>query len=190
MIQERIYDIVICFRMKDNESALLMKAWLDERKYSVSVCSCNFGGGSWRETMNKRVENCKDCIIIVSDDTFSIFSWFRKDYLVEEITNASINGKRIIPIIKEKSGNSFRYIPPKVKRILSQYNQIKYHYDEGWEQFELVMNKLTTGEEPFLISEPHVENVYFKPHVETPYYKGVEDFNQLNDQIRYMQSIR
>lgn len=179
MIQEKIYDIVICFRMKDNESALLMKAWLDKRKYSVSVCSCNFGGGLWRVTMNERVENCKDCIFIISDDTFSLFSWFRKDYLLEEIVQASKKGKRIIPIIKDKLG--YRYIPRKVKNLISPQNHIKYHHTEDNEQFELVMNKLVSGEEPFLIS---------RPHTEAPYYLENEGFNQVNDQVRYMQSIR
>ena len=129
--------------------------------------------------MKKRVENCKDCILIISDDTFSVFSLFRKDYLLEEIILASNNGKRIIPVMKDPQG--FRYVPRKIKNLINTYNQIKYHNTEGKGALDFCMRTLTEGEESYLISRPHNESLY---------YREEKVFNPISDQVLYMRSLR
>ena len=62
------YDIVICFRIDDLESAKSIKNWLENNGYKdrVSVCSVNFGGGLWNPIMYERIEKCNNhqrCVI-------------------------------------------------------------------------------------------------------------------------------
>lgn len=67
------YDIVICYRIDDNETANNIKDWLEKYGFQkkVSVCSANFGGGLWNPIMHDRIEKSNDCIIfgraIISD---------------------------------------------------------------------------------------------------------------------------
>lgn len=156
------HDIAICYRMTDAETAIFLKKKLQEMGFSVSESTSNFGGGYWRKTMHERIEECKDCIIIISDRTFKrpTNNHVKEDYLVEEITQAFKKKKRIIPVIKDQIGR--RYIPSDVEKLISPYNMIKYHDTES-DGFENLIGKLIgANEEPFLLSSPHTELSFYK----------------------------
>lgn len=160
------YDIVICFRRDDHESAKNIKNWLESNGYKnrVSVCSVNFGGGIWNPIMHNRIENCNDCIVIISDSTFKKSWFFEKDYLIEEIEHAAETQKRIVPIIKDYghyNKDQKRYIPKKIKSIVAQYNYIFYHDQEDL-GLEMCMRQMLCGEMPFLVSKPHIEDIFYK----------------------------
>lgn len=157
------YDIVICFRMDDAESAKIIKDWLENNGYKdrVSVCSVNFGGGLWNPIMHDRVENCNDCIVIISDNTFEKTWFFKKDYLIEELEHAYETNKRIVPVIKDPGhSNKRRFIPKKICNIINRFNQICYHHKEPL-GLEMCMRQMIKGETPFLVSLPHIEDMFY-----------------------------
>jgi len=174
------YDIAICFRMCDNETANSMKQWLNNKNYSVSVCSSNFGGGKWRETMRSRIDGCKDCVIIISDGTFKKIPKDNKDdYLIEEILLAKEKGKRIIPVIKDSTHKRYKpYLPRVVEQILSDYNEIRYHSSESERAFSYFMMELINDEEPFLLSLPQCRSA-------SPLCNGYESLIKQNDALRF-----
>lgn len=160
------YDIVICFRIDDLESAKNIKDWLENYgfKNRVSVCSVNFGGGLWNPIMHDRIENCNDCIVIISDITFKRSWFFQRDYLIEELEHASETNKRIVPIIKDYSHfnkDKKRYVPKKINNIISRFNQINYHHHEDL-GLEMCMRQMIMGEMPFLSSKPYFEDTFYK----------------------------
>ena len=146
--------------MCDNETANAMKQWLNGKNYSVSVCSSNFGGGKWKETMHNRIDECRDCIIIISDGTFKRPSKDNEDdYLLEELLLAKEKGKRIIPVIKDSTHKKYKpYIPKRIELFLSDYNEIRYHSTESERAFGYFMTELTNEEEPYLLSTPRVRD--------------------------------
>lgn len=159
------FDIVICFRSDDLESAKNIKDWLENNGYKgrVSVCSVNFGGGLWNPIMHDRIEQCLDCIVIISDLSFKRLLFFQKDYLIEEIEHAEKINKRIIPVIKDYghyNKGKRRYIPRKISRIISKFNQINYHHKENI-GLEMCMRQMIGGETPFLKSTPHIEDSFY-----------------------------
>lgn len=160
------YDIVICFRSDDLESAKSIKDWLENYGYKdrVSVCSVNFGGGLWNPIMHDRIEKCIDCIVIISDLSFKRSWFFQKDYLIEELEHAAKINKRIVPVIKDfghYNKDKKRYIPKKISRIISNFNQINYHHKEDL-GLEMCMRQMTLGEMPFLMSKPHIDDPFYK----------------------------
>lgn len=160
------YDIVICFRSDDLESAKNLKAWLENNGYKdrVSLSSVNFGGGPWNPIMHDRIEKCMDCIVIISDLSFKRSWFFQKDYLIEELEHAAKTNKRIIPVIKDYghyNKEKRRYLPKKISAIISRFNQLKYHHKEDL-GLEMCMRQMTCGELPFLVSKPHMEDSFYK----------------------------
>ena len=172
------YDIVIAFRIDDNESARMIKHWLEEHGYKnrISQCNCNFGGGFWNPIMHDRIEKCSDFILIISDNTFKRSFFVRMDYLIDEIEHASIKGKRIVPIIKDFGHYKKRYIPRRVKKIISAFNQIKYHNTEEL-GFDMCMKQMVLGEIPYLLSKPHIGDAFYQENITSEsYYNSVNTY--------------
>ena len=92
------YDIFISYRRSDASkySKELYKN-LTESGYSVSFDVENLGGRqAFPEKLKERIDECKDFIFIISEDTFN---WREEEWVREELAHALTTGKKIIPIL-------------------------------------------------------------------------------------------
>jgi uncharacterized protein (UPF0333 family) len=159
------YDIFISYRRKGGiKDARLVDEKLRNSGYSVSFDIDTLGRGKFTDTLNKRLKDCKDFIVIFEPSYYQRFydengneqpeTVLDQDWCYLELKNALQMNKNIVPLVPEDF--IFPSNLPKGIKDIAEVNAIQLTEKEFKEIFEYKVKS-------YLVSKPKFTRHYRKP---------------------------
>lgn len=156
-MKSHMYDIFISYRTSENRQKAEHLFTLLDRRFpgQVSYDKESFAGGRWDEQILRRIDHCKDVIVLLTPETFAnskeedAYKYERwaqmpvdevlreieadpeADILRSEISRAIAHGKNIVPVVHTPSGTKFsEWNIPRDIAALTRFEGVLYNDDD------------------------------------------------------------
>lgn len=143
-IDKKQYDIFLSYRRSDgSELARYILEELTKRGFHVFLDSEGLGSGAWDTQLEKRIDECRDFIVVITKAYFDLTRINDpNDVVRKEVARALQNGSNVIPLLAA--------IPPFPDKLpkdiedIQKRNGVKYFHEYAKEAIEKLCTRLVS----------------------------------------------